>query len=318
MNLIERLKARWVGPRAPKLRQWPQHGTDIPWFDQPNAADLLDARRDTDRITEAQHAFLLGWLNDGYALVADAVDPSQIDGMLAYIENLWETDEPVHGLDILELRLAETDPPVVHHCDLVKMSRDQKQELKLNSRWRIHGLHWHSPDARAIFDNQIIKDACSLILDVPAEPTFTINFTYGSTQSLHQDSAVFHIHPANYLVGSWLACEDIDPDSGPLVYYPGSHRAPAFAAFDNCPQTNLRTCSKEVTAAYDRFLSESAGMYEPKTYLTQKGEVFLWHGMLIHGGSDVVNPALTRRSSVCHYIPPGMNKADEVAGPFNW
>jgi len=35
-------------------------------------------------------------------------------------------------------------------------------------------------------------------------------------------------YPEGYLVGAWVAVEDIHPDSGPLVYYPGSHRLPYY------------------------------------------------------------------------------------------
>lgn len=33
-------------------------------------------------------------------------------------------------------------------------------------------------------------------------------------------------HPLGFLVAAWIAFEDIHPDSGPLVYYPGSHQLP--------------------------------------------------------------------------------------------
>jgi hypothetical protein len=76
------------------------------------------------------------------------------------------------------------------------------------------------------------------------DPSACIAFARGSAQALHQDAAVFHIQPKGFLFGCWIACEDIQADSGPLVYCPGSHRAPWFADFNNYPQTNLRNCRK--------------------------------------------------------------------------
>jgi ectoine hydroxylase-related dioxygenase (phytanoyl-CoA dioxygenase family) len=157
---------------------------------------------------------------------------------------------------------------------------------------------------------------CSLILGCEARPSYSINFTFGSTQTLHQDTAVFCVWPMNYLVGAWLACEDIHPDSGPLVYYPGSHRENLFPDFDNYPQTNLKTTPR--MDDYNRYLDEVSRRYERKTFIARKGEWFLWHGMMIHGGAAINNKTLTRRSYVCHYIPPGMNKEAEIVGPFNW
>ena len=122
----------------------------------------------------------------------------------------------------------------------------------------------------------------------------------------------------NYLVGAWLACEDIHPDSGPLVYYPVSHKEEFFPSFDNYPQTNLKTCKPDMIDEYYRYLEQVAHRYERKTFIAKKGELFLWHGMLIHGGDAIRNPELTRFSYVCHYIPPGFNKESEIEGPFNW
>ena len=34
------------------------------------------------------------------------------------------------------------------------------------------------------------------------------------------------------MCGAWVALEDISADSGPLVYFPGSHRMPYLAARD--------------------------------------------------------------------------------------
>ncbi len=36
--------------------------------------------------------------------------------------------------------------------------------------------------------------------------------------------AVFYVHPANHLVGVWIALEDISADAGPLIFYPKSHK----------------------------------------------------------------------------------------------
>ena len=91
-----------------------------------------------------------------------------------------------------------------------------------------------------------------------------------------------------------------------------------FERFDNYPQTSLKTCSQEDSAAYYAWLDQAASRYERKRFLARKGEILLWHGMLIHGGDVVERPELTRKSYVCHYIAEGMNRHHEVVGPFNW
>jgi len=46
--------------------------------------------------------------------------------------------------------------------------------------------------------------------------------------------------------------------------------------------------------------------------------VLFWHGMLIHGGSDVTDHAHTRKSYVTHYVGEDMDQMSEISGPFNW
>ena len=122
----------------------------------------------------------------------------------------------------------------------------------------------------------------------------------------------------NLICGAWIACEDIDEGAGPLVYHPGSHRRAAFHGFDRYPMTNLRTVAPDVAAAYQHHVDGAAEQSEPHHFLARKGDVLLWHGMLIHGGSPLTTPGLTRKSYVLHYIPTGADVADRVTGPTNW
>jgi hypothetical protein len=45
---------------------------------------------------------------------------------------------------------------------------------------------------------------------------------------------------------------------------------------------------------------EARGM-KPAPFLARKGQVLLWHGCLVHGGSPVADASKTRRSFVVHY-----------------
>ena len=115
-----------------------------------------------------------------------------------------------------------------------------------------------------------------------------------------------------------IACEDVTTDSGPLVIYPGSHRAGLFPRFDDYPQTNLRTANDAVSAAYQTWVDELATRFPRKEFLARKGDILLWHGMLIHGGVPVARRGTTRKSFVLHYTVRGADRAREVRGPFNW
>jgi phytanoyl-CoA hydroxylase len=146
-------------------------------------------------------------------------------------------------------RRADGEPRKLSHAELLALGTEEREWGGDNSRWRIRGFNNFSEGARRVFENAELNRLCSLVFNCPARPGYTINFMYGSEQELHQDTAVFNIMPPNYLIGVWVACEDVAEDSGPLVLYAGSHREPLFAGFDNYPQTNLRTASPQESEA---------------------------------------------------------------------
>ena len=120
------------------------------------------------------------------------------------------------------------------------MALDSETRLKIkHSNWRVFAFHNHSKACCRIFHNVELQQLCSNLMGKPSLPTYTINFLYGSKQHIHQDSAVFHIYPMNHLIGAWLAGEDIVEESGPLVFYPKSHKAKPFT-FTNYPQVNVK------------------------------------------------------------------------------
>ena len=305
--------------RRPRPRTWRFTQDDLPWFSRGDALGILERRRRDEKLADADFEMLRKWVVDGYFVHPAAVPEAHIDALACDVDALWTTSEPVHGLLMVDLRVdPDKDAVTIPHAELIAMPLEQRFAIRDRSYWRIHGFHFHKESAKAILNNAELARLASLIMGRRADPVFTINFMYGSRQSLHQDSGVFHIAPPHYLAGAWLACEDISPDSGPLVYCPGSHREPLFPGFDNYPQTNLRTMPKERMQEYYDYINKLAEKYEKRLFIAKKGEILFWHGLLIHGGSEVKRPDLTRRSYVCHYIPPGMDVSADIVGPFNW
>jgi phytanoyl-CoA hydroxylase len=288
------------------------------WFDRPDALKLLSRRRKSEGLTDVEFEALRQWAEHGYISLRDLVPAEDIDGMLRDLDGVWSATEPIESLVIEEARAQPEDPPGLAHSRLVGLDQAVREKLKRQYHWRIHGFHRFSEPARRVFQNPAMIRWASLILGRPADPMYTINFTYGSAQDLHQDTAVFYVWPMNALVGAWLACEDIHPDSGPLVYYPGSQRERLFPALSDYPKVNLKNCERHLMGVYGEYLQDVARRYEPRTFVPGRGEIFLWHGMLIHGGAEIRNPDLTRRSYVCHYIPSGCDKSAQAQGPFNW
>lgn len=183
-----------------------------------------------------------------------------------------------------------------------------------------------TPDNKLLFANRIsarirqvtrdprLTDLAGFILDREVVPFQTINFLYGSNQRAHSDSIHMTTYPLGYLVAVWIALEDIHPDSGPLFYYPGSHRLPYLLNENfNSGSTNLRLGRKGYPDYEDRIEAViREKQLEKAVFLARKGDALVWHANLIHGGMPVINPALTRRSMVIHYFAHDVIKYHEI------
>ena len=131
-------------------------------------------------------------------------------------------------------------------------------------------------------------------------PFQTLNFKVGTTQRIHSDTLHFHSHPPRNMCGVWVALEDITEDNGPLFYYPKTHLEPCLTYRD----IGLPEKHPESYPAYEEFLQnmvDYAG-YERREATIKKGQAIIWDANLLHGGSPIKNPELTRYSQVTHYF----------------
>jgi len=306
---IERAARRTLYGSTPT---WKRRPNVLPWFDRADALGALDG-------DGSDRALLEHWARDGYVVVDDCVEREHVDRMVAVLDGLWDAAEPIANLTLLGLREdADAEPRNVPHADLLRLEPARRHRMRDVSDWRIHGFHYVNEPARRIYWNPRMRTLAGQIFGRRARPIPAINFMTGSEQALHQDMAVFHIYPHNYLMGAWIACEDIAPESGPLVFYPGSHRVPFFPGFTDYPQTNLRTADRPTARAYQDYVDGIARRFERREFRARKGQVLFWHGMLIHGGAAVARRGVSRKSMVIHYAVRGADVAREVRGPFNW
>lgn len=299
---------------------WALESQHVAWFDRDDAKSRIEERLSKKEISLEDARMLRAWVDDGCLTLHGIIPEADIDGVNRFVDGLFTTSEANNGITLLGYTLSEEKGgDAVPHSELVKLSPEQRQKNARLSPWRIHELKNQCEAANRIFNNVRLKEIASLIFDRGAYPRSTINFYLGSQQELHQDMAVFHVFPGNYLIGAWIALEDISVDSGPLRYVPGSHKRAPYVAFSNHPQTTLRTCSLSEYEGYYKYTNKIADDFGgAKSYIARKGDVFLWHGMLVHGGSAVNNPTLTRRSMVIHYLTEGVDQTGRIVGPFNW
>jgi ectoine hydroxylase-related dioxygenase (phytanoyl-CoA dioxygenase family) len=175
---------------------------------------------------------------------------------------------------------------------------------------RFHDAWAKSKNVRDIALAPTVLDLLRQLYGREPKPFQTLNFRFGSQQQPHSDAFHFNTQPRGYMCGVWVALEDVDMDSGPLVYYPGSHQLPELSPRDvgirveagKGPATDL-----DYHVAYEpyvRSLIEREG-FEPRYGTIRKGQAILWATNLVHGGTEVRDPNRTRHSQVTHYFFEG-------------
>lgn len=181
------------------------------------------------------------------------------------------------------------------------------------AQWRDHG--WIHNDGLRLqdawrFNAHVRKLACNTkVLDLltrlygrRAFPFQTLNFPVGTQQHYHSDSVHFSTVPERFMCGVWIALEDIAPDAGPLIYYPGSHKWPVVyndaIGYKIFGQSELPT-----QALYHDYWSAMVAAHglKEETFLPRKGQALIWSANLLHGGSRQTSSDATRWSQVTHY-----------------
>jgi len=127
----------------------------------------------------------------------------------------------------------------------------------------------------------------------------TLTLVKGSNQPMHIDSLFMTPRTPQQLVAIWIAFEDVDRDAGPLEYYPASHRIPLYRFRDGSHHATTEELPQ--WAAYILNEVKVRGLRK-ETFVARKGDVFIWHSDLLHGGGDIRDQQRTRRSLVCHYF----------------
>ena len=79
--------------------------------------------------------------------------------------------------------------------------------------------------------------------------------------------------------------------------YPGSHKIPPF----RFPHGGIGKLDAELQPAID-YATETTKDINPVKFRGKPGDVLIWNGQLLHGGSEINDRSLTRRSLVTHYF----------------
>jgi phytanoyl-CoA hydroxylase len=256
------------------------------WVDQPDAHDRVEERLTQGRINEVEAGRLHHFIEEGYLTTTLGLD----DAFAAEFER---------DLDRIWRERPEDLAVAAKASDLVSF-RDIDDEDRAVG-YRIADLHSYSPSARKLYLHPQLFRLVELILDDRAVAFQSLYFQFGSEQGLHRDPMFVPTNPISHMVASWIALEDIDEGSGPLMYVPRSHRMPWFEFEPDSVKFVEKTEDKRRDwIAYRQQMLEEMGL-EVKTFTCARGDAFLWHSGLLHGGSKVTREGATRRSIATHY-----------------
>lgn len=276
---------------APDPRPTGDGGIHVPsslWIDLPDALDRLEARRRSGEIASGLAASLAFFISNGYVVLDLDVEEAILDEVVDAADRAWR-EKPA------DLAYAYDGP--------ARRMTHAEEARERRSRYRIHDLHSHSDAARELYLAPQLHDFVRVALGEEVVAIQSLFFEYGSQQLLHRDPVVVPIGAPGHLIASWIALEDIHPDCGPLVYVPGSHRLPYFELAPGEYEYDGRRMGPEVVEkglAWEEEQYRRHGL-ERQMFTPKKGQALLWHASLSHGGSEVRDESLTRKSFVVHY-----------------
>ena len=261
------------------------------WTDRRDALAELDRRAAAHPEVAALRDKLAFFIDNGYVILEGAVDPAAIDAYKSDLLTAAQTNStplvasvPVHGpqdKDVVPLAQADLDAPLTKVLD----------------------TYVHLPSALKLSFADPIELFLKIVFDDGLLAFQGLHFERGSTQAVHQDTAYVVLEKPMHLCASWIALEDVQPGSGELMYYEGSHRLPDWLYSGAYKHYNHERDKHEEHMAHLKALvdrSEEQGL-KLKTFLPKKGDALIWSADLAHGGSQIGDHSLTRRSLVTHY-----------------
>jgi phytanoyl-CoA hydroxylase len=227
---------------------------------------------------------------DGYAILPGFFSHTLCDRILQDVSNrIAQPRSPDSRITVDILHGA--------HAGRRVFVRDAPDEV-FAGPFKINHLFTESaPAAEAVFDARL-RNALHRLLDDEPVLINSLNFRHGSQQPAHIDTWYMPPPKRNSLVVASITLEDVREDAGPLFYYPGSHLIPPY----KFSHGGIHAVNEEVPLCWEYLQREIAARgLQRQIFLGKKGDVFLWHAQLLHGGSPIADPARTRSSLVVHY-----------------
>ncbi|WP_235886170.1 phytanoyl-CoA dioxygenase family protein [Paenibacillus cymbidii] len=160
---------------------------------------------------------------------------------------------------------------------------------------RLFNPHLHDGFSLQMMKLPVVRGALAQLLGDEAVGVQSMYFYKepGSPgQAAHQDYYYIRNDP-NTLIAAWVAMERVDTENGCLWAIPGSHK---LGLLDHGKVKNLE---EHEAWTYE---TEGADLSKEVPLEMEKGDIVIFHNLLIHSSNRNRSADRWRRSYVCHYI----------------
>lgn len=238
------------------------------WLDKNNSTKMLPGDAIFELFSEEHKSELLKWSDNGFAVLKTFFSDAQIDRV---------------------------------NQDIDRLVKEEKADWRYGKK--IMFAHKQSQSIKDLAENGPLKQICQMLLGQNIKLFQSINFLEGSEQKTHSDSIHMSTYPQGNLIAAWVALEDISLDQGPLHYYRSSHVLPYVMNEDYKHGGKGILLGKRPYDFYEKKIEDlvASKSLKKEVFTAKKGDVFIWHANLLHGGEPHLNKELSRKSMVFHY-----------------
>jgi phytanoyl-CoA hydroxylase len=256
------------------------------WTDTPYAMQRVGGLFEAGEITAAERDDLAHFIEHGWLVWHDAIEPSLIDQFAADVRNHHQ-----HAGKFL----------TTNHRD--KVSSRKLSGSKPDRFESLFDLYVNLESAREVCLHPRIARFLTLVFDTKPVACQQLLFQRSNGHRVHQDTSVVTVEDPMLLVATWIALEDVVEGSGELAFYDRSHRLPHYLFKDGTKRIDFIADDQDLyVSELDAACRRESMAYE--RFLAKKGDVFFWTADLVHRSHPRTLPDDTSRlSCVTHYHP---------------
>ncbi len=231
------------------------------------------------------------WSDNGYLLLKNFYTNEDIDQINTLIDQLWLKRENLGSEYVVDIFVGSDKEQRLRLAEAPAEAREYP--------YKLNDLFLSQDKIRKLVVGERLAPILRQLLDGFPMVCNSLNFEFGSQQGYHFDTFYMPSPTPNKMVASWIALEDTTEDNGPLTYFPGSHKIRPYLF----SKGTTHIINKELPA-FENYINkeiEQRGL-TAETFLAKKGDVFIWHSQLFHGGRPIKDKSKTRKSLVTHYF----------------